>query len=162
MVLNILWKWYIESSLEHSRDGGALGRIQHKRETNAMPAYAFEHEGRQYTPDGRITVPSTDDHNKQVEAAEIERIKTHPERLFLYVKHPANVPADCYHKDVAITTWLGTKVSETCVLGRRRQVGFGMHTYRRAVDCRIFGVRYVGWYMESSGNYCRLRKAKQQ
>lgn len=32
----------------------------------------------------------------------------------------------------------------------------------QAVTCRIFGVLYHGWYMESSGDYCRLKKAKKQ
>lgn len=61
-----------------------------------------------------------------------------------------------------ITTFLGTEVATGVCIGSKAQVGFGFHTYRRSVDCRIFGVRYVGWFMESSGDYCRLRKAKVQ
>jgi hypothetical protein len=133
-----------------------------------MPAYVFEHEGKQFTPDGAVSVGPTKDHNREIEAEEIRALKEHPERLFLYVKHPPNTPpwlvlANCNRNpEVAITTWLGTVVSERCQIGARCNVGFGYHTYRRAVDCRIFGVRYVGWYMESSGNYCRLRKSKRQ
>ena len=128
--------------------------------------YAFQFQNKTFTPDGSTdAIADVDAHNKQVEAAEIEWLKTHPDRVFLYVRH---VPALMMDGHVirtpydAITTWLGTDVSSRVSLGGRVNVGFGFHTYRRSVDCRIFGVRYVGWYMESSGNYCRLRKAKRQ
>lgn len=133
-----------------------------------MTGYIFEFQGQQFTPEGKVEMASTTNHNQQQEAQEIEALKAYPEKLFLYVKFPAKTPAwatlaNCNRQpEVAITTWLGTVVSQRCEIGPRRNVGFGMHTYRRAVDCRIFGVRYVGWYMESSGQYCRLRKAKRQ
>jgi hypothetical protein len=120
-------------------------------------AFAFENHGT-FTPSGRQEISDVGAHNRELERMEIEMLKSHPDRLFLYVRmhdHLKQVSS-------AITTWLGTVVSERCFIGYRVNVGFGMHTYRRSVDCTIFGVRYVGWYMESSGSYCRLRKAKQQ
>jgi hypothetical protein len=67
-----------------------------------------------------------------------------------------------YRKRIEVKTWLGTSVATHVYIGPRRNVGFGWHTYRRAVSCRIGGVLYHGWFFESSGDYCRLRKAKRQ
>lgn len=119
--------------------------------------YGFEYQGKVFGPDGLIE-PKPDDtriYNEQLEAKEIAWLKTGPERAFLYVQHTGNIPA-------FITTWLGTKVAENAWFGERVYVGFGYNTNRRSVSCRIFGVLYHGWYMESSGNYCRLKKAKRQ
>ena len=118
-------------------------------------AYLFEHQGKQFAPDGIVSVGPVEKHNQDEEAKEIEWLKTHPEKLFLYVRTTPGW-------DWAITTWPGTTVSQWVQFGSKVRSGFGWHTYRRSVNCRIFGVRYVGWFFESSGNYCRLRKAKQQ
>lgn len=119
-------------------------------------AFTFDNHGT-FTPSGRQEISDVNAHNRELERAEIEHMRTHPERLFLYVD---NLPGSPYPK--SITTWLGTRVDESADFGRRVNVGFGFHTYRRSVDCVIFGCRYVGWYFESSGQYCRLRKAKRQ
>ncbi len=119
-------------------------------------AFRFDNHGT-FTPSGRQEISDENAHNKELERIEVEWLKTGPERAFLYV---SNIPGSPYPK--SITTWLGTVVSESADFGSRVNVGFGFHTYRRSVDCMIFGVRYVGWYMESSGQYCRLRKAKRQ
>ena len=66
------------------------------------------------------------------------------------------------HAGTRITTFLGTSVAEHVGIGQRVQVGFGFNSYRRSISCRIFGTLYHGWYMESSGDYCRLKKAKNQ
>ena len=118
--------------------------------------YAFNFNGHGvFTPDGRTDeITDTRAHNLAVEQAEIEWLKTHPDKVFLYVKlTPTNSD---------IHTWLGTSVATHVWIGNRVSSGFGMHTYRRAVTCQIFGVLYHGWYMESSGDYCRLKKAKRQ
>lgn len=126
--------------------------------------YAFEHEGKAYTPDGQASVADVQAHNKALEMKEIDWLKTGPERLFLYVKHPEDSPTKYWE----VSTWLGTVVSDTgsVGVGARQTVGFQSYvkgrSYRRAISCRIFGVLYHGWYMESSGNYCRLKKAKKQ
>jgi hypothetical protein len=131
--------------------------------------YGFAHEGKVFGPDGLIQTSDVDAHNREQEQAEIEWLKTGPERVFLYVKHgPLSASQwDSWAlpdggKRIAITTWPGTSVATHVYIGPRRNIGFGWHSYRRAVSCRIFGVLYHGWYFESSGNYCRLRKAKRQ
>lgn len=128
--------------------------------------YGFQHEGKVYGPDGQIKTSDVDAHNRVTEQQEIEWLKTGPERVSLYVRESLKTPNSwditSGENGPAITTWLGTQVSTHLWIGPRRNVGFGFHTYRRAVTCRIFGTLYHGWYMESSGNYCRLRKAKNQ
>lgn len=63
---------------------------------------------------------------------------------------------------VAITTWLGTSVATHVSIGKRVATGgiAGPHAYKRAVNCKLGGVDYYGWYYESAGQYCRLTKAK--
>jgi hypothetical protein len=133
--------------------------------------YGIEHEGKVYGPDGLIeTVANVDAHNHEQEQAEIAWLKTGPEKVFLYVEMPTPSEYERANKitplsGAVITTWLGTVVSDkpSCVgsYSYFREF-YGTRSKRRPVDCRIFGVRYVGWYFESSGNYCRLRKAKHQ
>ena len=134
--------------------------------------YGFAHENKVFTPNGTVGIAAegNEARNFLMELTEIEYLKTAPEKLFLYVREPRKDknerPGNAHWGNAeyrySITTWPGTVVSESCSVGARQNVGFGFHTYRRAVDCRIFGTRYVGWYFESSGNYCRLRKAKRQ
>ena len=138
--------------------------------------YAFQHEGKVFIPDGRAHslentldltgTAAVDAHNREQEQAEIAMLKTHPDRAFLYVKEKLLSPSSWdmaqNSERIAVTTWLGTAVSDHCWIGPRRAMGFGFHSYRRAISARIFGVTYHGWYFESTGNYCRLRKAKRQ
>lgn len=139
--------------------------------------YAITHNGKSYGPDGVITDTSgtmldandADAYNKALEAKELEWLKTGPENLFLYVKHPTktfNGPGMCGPIDPdywwKVTTWLGTVVCKHAFVGPRRHIGFGYKTYRRAMTAIIYGVKYHGWYFESSGCYCRLKKAKRQ
>lgn len=134
--------------------------------------YAIELDGKVYLPDGVTTsiAPSeVDTYNKGVEQREIAWLKTAPERLFLYVEHPSEPPENPTQNQLQdhahgwkITTGLGTSIATYVGVGPRVKSGFGYHTYRRSVSCRIFGVQYHGWYYESSGSYCRLKKAKRQ
>jgi len=111
-----------------------------------------------FTPSGRsdIAPQDVDQHNRELESKELEYIKTAPQNLYLYIKQ--HTAPGMY----VVITWLGTPVSDTCEVGDRQQVGFGFHTYRRSVRAIIHGVRYVGIWPESSGEYVRLRKAKRQ
>lgn len=119
--------------------------------------YAFQFQGKAFTPDGQIEVADVEAHNRATEEREIASLKEHPERAFLYVK--AHRPLQPFeHGTADITTWPGT-VLTTASLGPRASAG-RLHSYRRAVTCMLFGCKYVGWYFESSGNYCRLRRAK--
>jgi hypothetical protein len=117
--------------------------------------YAITHAGAVFTPDGRLNIPaeSVAEYNRLQTARELEHLQAQPERIFAYVKETPG-GAD-------ITTWTGETIGQAH-LCPRRYIGFGHHSYRRAVTVRIFGALYHGWYMESSGDYCRLKKAKRQ
>ena len=139
-----------------------------------MSGYAFIHQGQAFTPNGRLPAETdADTHNRETEARELARLKTAPERVFLYVSLPAEYHAQPAAKrftsyigyDCAIIhTWPGTVVGTDVRLGRAYTVPAfgGFRSTRRSMSCRIFGVRYVGTYYESAGDYCRLRKAKRQ
>lgn len=105
----------------------------------------------------------TDGRNRITEARELEWLKTAPDRVILYVQqHTKSNPGDADRWTV--NTWMGTVVSGSAMVGRKVPIGgiAGRHSYKRSVSCRIFGVKYVGWFFESAGDYCRLRKAKRQ
>lgn len=128
--------------------------------------YAIAYKGRAIGPSGEIKdingVPlgaeNVAEYNKALEDHEIEHIKTGPDRLFLYVTKKPMTKDGSYQWRV--TTWLGTDLGQG-FCGERKYMGYN-RAYRRAITVRLFGVLYHGWYMESSGNYCRLRKAKRQ
>lgn len=120
--------------------------------------YAIEHQGKAFTPDGRVDIADVETHNQRLEREQLAELQTHPERAFLYVKHGE---LSGFSSPCTVTTWPGTQVGQG-TLGPRAYVGFDRWTYRRAISVRIFGTLYHGWYMESSGDYCRLKKAKRQ
>lgn len=139
--------------------------------------YVFVHEDKAYSPDGLTDVKTNEaiEHNKRVDAEMIEWLKTGPDRVLLYVyigekRDPNRLGSRLTNggmsrangDDIQVRTWLGTRVSTHEYIGPRVNVGFDRWTYRRSVSCRLFGVLYHGWYMESSGDYCRLKKAKRQ
>jgi hypothetical protein len=130
-----------------------------------MENYGYAFQGEVFTPEGKtdeVSVSNVDARNRETEAKEIKWLKTAPEKVVLYVKHGKVAPTA---GDVCVVqTWLGTAIDDRAWMGPRAYAGFGFrgHTYRRAVTCQIFGVLYHGWYMESSGDYCRLKKAKRQ
>lgn len=136
-----------------------------------MSNYAFEHQGKVFTPDGRVEVPLSGEElkahvkkqNREVEAMEIEWLKTGPEKVMLYVKREE--PKDGFTGMWFVQTWLGTFLAYALIGGPRVvgfQSSFNGQSYRRAITCRVFGTLYHGWYMESSGDYCRLKRAKKQ
>lgn len=114
--------------------------------------YALKHDGK---------AEDTDAYNRALEEQEIAHIKTGPDRLMLYVRMDVEY-------SYSIITWMGTVLSQgsNVSVGPRVQAGFQSYykggTYRRAVSCRLFGILYHGWYMESSGDYVRLKRAKRQ
>lgn len=128
-------------------------------------SYVVEFKGKFYTPDGKVEVENPEEYNKECERKELEWIESKPEKIFAYVKVLEDrFPEDeCWYCRAEIGTRMGKVISDPywTMIGPRRYVGFG-GSYRRAVDTRIGGVRYVGWWFESSGDYCRLRKAKRQ
>ena|SRR3990167_3112966 len=130
-------------------------------------SYAFVHKGKAFGPRGIIKdvegtpleATEAGEYNKAVEAQELAWLKSGPEKVVLYVRHPDQ-------GSWAITTWLDTVVSEGAVFGPKQVMGFQScyrsGSYRRSVSCRIFGTLYHGWFYESSGDYCRLKRAKVQ
>ncbi len=122
--------------------------------------YVFTFQGKAFTPGGQtdamLSADSTTQRNKETERKEIEWLRTGPDNVFLYVR---------MGDSPAITTWLGTVLStQGLLIGPSVLVGgiAGPHARKRSIDTHLFGVRYVGWYYESAGDYCRLRKSKRQ
>lgn len=144
--------------------------------------YAFVHNGKAYGPSGIITdiegTPlSAEDapaFNAELERQEIAHLKSAPDSLFLYVEKPSKDRSErCGNShwldpeyNWTITTWPGTVVASgsNVYVGPKREFScFGpFPSIRRPVTARIFGTLYHGWYFESSGDYCRLKKAKRQ
>lgn len=131
--------------------------------------YLFTHEGQAYAPSGRVELSSgtPDERNRATEKLELAWLQTAPERVFLYVFDAVGKAAtdtSIWYGRWRIGTWLGTLLDEHAYFGRSVPVGgiAGRYARKRSVECRIFGVRYVGWYYETAGDYCRLRKAKVQ
>lgn len=127
--------------------------------------YAFTLQDKTFIPGGRLDIAtdSVQDHNRETEAKEMEWLKTGPDKVFLYVRDtddPKSWTASGRYP--AITTWLGTVVSDYCILGdKSRFRAFGpFPSVRQSVNCRIFGIKYHGWYFTSSGDYCRLKRSK--
>jgi len=135
--------------------------------------YAIEFQGKPYGPDGVCALGvAVQTYNQELERKQLADLRTHPDKVFLYVKAPTKqyVAGTIPHPPVgdeyqwSITTWLGTVVSTQCYIGPvKRFPCFGhFPSKRRAVTCHIFGRVYHGWYYESSGDYCRLKLAKNQ
>jgi len=137
-------------------------------------SYRISHNGKVYGPSGvlvDVQPEDVDTYNRQLEAAELEWLKTGPEKCTLYIQRP---DMDCTQHIASATerkgnmyygvgTWLGTRVGNAWV-GCRSHSGFQGYTrsYRRPVTVRIFGTLYHGWWFESSGEYVRLKRAKRQ
>lgn len=130
--------------------------------------YAIEHNGMAYTPDDAVPdLKHVAEYNKALEEKELAWLQTHPEKITLYVRHSGwqGVKGSRrWSHSGQLTTWLGTVICERCWVGPQKRAGFqgNFGSTRAAIDAVIFGVRYVGWYFDSTGNYCRLRKAKRQ
>ena len=131
--------------------------------------YTFTHQSDVFTPDGRIDLrpDQVDAFNREQEARELAMLQDHPDKVMLYCKLAPQrqdmarfTPTNSMTLSGSILTWSGTVLDQRAWFGPRRYIGFGHRTYRRAVTCTLFGVRYHGWYMESSGDYCRLTKSK--
>ena len=139
-------------------------------------SYGITHNGKVYGPSGVIVDLKPEDvdaYNKQLEASELEWLKTGPEKCTLYIqnpdmectKHIASATERKGNMYWGVSTWLGTRVGNVWI-GDRSISGFQGHyrggTYRRPITVRIFGTLYHGWWYESSGDYVRLKKVKKQ
>lgn len=152
--------------------------------------YAITHEGKVFSTDGLITdiegtpllAADAAAYNKALETQELEHFKSGPERIMAYcvkVDTTNKTFADALSKgwttetterkhwqssEWHVQTWLGTDLGQA-FLGDRAYSGFRSYhgaSYRRSITVRIFGTLYHGWYFESSGDYCRLKRAKIQ
>lgn len=131
--------------------------------------YGFAHDGTVYGPSGKLPISpaEVDSYNRDLESQELAHILSgQASHLFLYVHYvPTTWTKEMWPSVISparweLRTWLGTPVVANCLVGLRKPGGFG--SYRRHVRARIGGTLYHGWYCESSGDYCRLRKAKSQ
>lgn len=127
--------------------------------------YAFEHEGRTFTPNGSASIADVEGHNKEVEQQELAYWATAPEHWQVYIvkhEHPTmramgcgNGPETWYMAE----TWLGTRLSE----GRVSISRFSTNLSRNIVAIRFKatnGATYYGRYGADWSQLCRVRKAK--
>lgn len=124
--------------------------------------YAFTFQGKTFLPDGRIDVVTiSDEYNRQQEAQELESLRAGVDRAFLYVRK-ITTSKDGLSYQWNVTTFLGTVVCRHAYVGDRQYTFGNRHVYRRPISACIFGRWYTGYYMESSGDYCRLKLAKHE
>jgi hypothetical protein len=132
--------------------------------------YAIEFQGKAFTPTGKTDIPDVAAHNAELERRELEWLKTGPDKVFLYVRHAGwsgpegtdslGIPRKSWSHTCKIVTWMGTVLDDHAWIGSQVRDNFGGK--RAAITARIFGTLYHGWYFESSGDYCRLKRAKRQ
>ena len=123
--------------------------------TKQRMGYLFEFNGRFYAPEGvvprEVQPADVAEHNRRVEEAEIEWLKTAPPRCALYIS-AAN----------QVTTFLGTVVGQATIVRSGFKDSFGRHAQCHPVSTAIYGVRYVGRWYPVAGTLVRLRKANIQ
>lgn len=129
-----------------------------------MP-YAFKHEDKAYTPNGRIDPATVDSHNAALEAAELAHWATAPDRFAVYIvkKTDSNFRAmgigngpETWHM---AETWTGKRLSD----GRVSISRFRTNISRNMVAVRFKGTNgatYYGRYGADWSQLCRVRKAK--
>jgi hypothetical protein len=131
-----------------------------------MSAYIFESHGKQFTPDGAVTVDSTEAHNKAIESQELAIWSQAPDSWHGYVTHPDyDMNRTSQSRDhlytayprVIVSTWIGTQIG----VGRVTGVSRGFNG-ARIVHIRITGTNgavYHGKYGVDGGSFIRLRKS---
>lgn len=111
-----------------------------------MTGYVVEFEGKQFDPNGKVSVPNVSLMNQATEAAELTVWEHKPDRFHGYVKNNM------------VTTWLGTKIG-TIV---RRSSYRNNLTGTRIVAVTIRGTNgamYFGRF-GADWEFVRLRKRK--
>lgn len=139
-----------------------------------MSGYIFDFHGTQFTPDGPVSVTSTEAHNREVEASELAAFAQGPDHWHGYVSHPdrddawqkttrprtSGLADNMYraYPRIVVKTWLGT------VLGTGRLTGLSRGFYgARIAHIRIKAINgsvYIGKYGVDGGSFIRLRKAR--
>lgn len=120
-----------------------------------MAGYVFEHEGKQFDPNGKATVSDTAEHNKQLELAELAEWANKPAEWVGYVILSTAPKAG---ESYIVTTWLGTKIGE---IDRYRDYRDGLGHRMRSVRVRgTNGAVYHGRYGYDWRQCVRLRRCK--
>ncbi len=117
-----------------------------------MSAYIIEHEGKQYTPDGQVTVESATEHNQRIEQAELAHWQTKPERMLAYVTRNL-------HGVLVLTNWLGTSLGVVTGHSEYRNNLTGTRTTHVRVRGNN-GARYHGAYGSDWSQAVCLRRTK--
>lgn len=112
-----------------------------------MSGYIIEHDGRQFDPNGAVAVDNAAEHNKQLEAAELEFWRGKPNAFLAYAN------------DRGVTTWLGTPLGEIVVSSHHTNnlTGSRMRHIRVRGDN---GATYHGTYGDAWGQCVTLRRCK--
>lgn len=117
-----------------------------------MTGYVFTHEGKQYDPDGLVQVADSDEHNRQLERAELAAWAEKPDRWSAYIKRGTD-------NRLRVTTWLGSELGKVidCRRFHNNLTGSEMSHVRVAGNN---GATYHGTYGSEWSEFVRLRKCK--
>jgi hypothetical protein len=129
-----------------------------------MSNYAIVHNGRAYTPNQTHLSPDdVDAHNNHIEAAELARLATKPERFTAYVGEKLGDAPGCdkfsNSSRRALKTWLGTQIG-TCFLSSSWPVNSYVGSRMWQIYAIVNGVDYTGRGF-GEGMSCNFRRCKQ-
>lgn len=119
-----------------------------KQRGNEMTGYIIEHEGKQFSPDGKCAVPNVSEHNAAFASAELAEWAKCPDRWQVYVTEGRR----------EVTNWTGEVLGT--IIERTR---FRTNMSRNVVAIRFKGTNgatYYGRYGADWSQLCRVRKAK--
>lgn len=118
-----------------------------------MTGYVFMHEGKGYSPDGTVHMSreETAEHNRQLEAQELETWKLKPDSFVAYLSQDAI--------GGKVTTWLGAQIGQVsdCTYYRSNLNGARMAAIRIIASN---GAEYYGRKGRDWTQAIRLRRAK--
>ena len=126
-----------------------------------MAGYAFAHEGKIFTPEGRDdSIVDVEAHNAALEQAEIAYLAMTPDRFTAYVGKPTGerLGVSLNENRRELTTWRGTKIG-TCSLGASWPVRSYIGTRMYQIYAWINGQCYTGRGF-GEGMHVNLRKCK--
>jgi hypothetical protein len=129
-----------------------------------MTRHGFHHEGRTYFPDGAAPLAESpaecDARNRKQAAQEVEafRVRT-ADRVFAYWR---DARPDDPRSRAEITTWNGAHLARVVWQGRPYHCpAFGRQSTRINFTAQgIDGRTWYGTYYQSSGDYVRMRAAR--
>lgn len=112
-----------------------------------MTGYVWEHEGRQFDPDGKANVDDAAEHNAKLTAAELAHWATKPDRMLVY------------HVGNEIQTFMGAVLGR--VTDKRMLVNNLTGTLMLSLRIRgNNGADYYGRYGSDWSQAVRIRKVK--